>query len=722
VLLLVAAAAGGFAWQQRQQAQREAHMARAHEWAAEAVNQLTIDPERSVWLALYALEESEAAGVGPLPEAEEALHRAVQAVRILFTLPHDEPVLRVRFRADGTRLVTVDEQAVVRVWDVTAPRPVPKPVSVFALPRQEAGTPISTYGPLDISPDGARVALGDGNAVTIWDVASGQLQHTLVRKSGTAVRSLVFSPDGSRLAVNAVATTIWDTLTGQELESGNWGSGFRVTSMALSPDSKQLAIATDGGAHARIVDVETGSRVANLYADPAGLLGVMYSPDGENLVTAGFRAMRVWDMASGEQVMANESVGSAALAFSPDGRQLATGEEVQEAGTPRQLYQLLGHTNTLTSLSYSPDGTRLASASLDRTVRVWDTAPTREWLTLSRPDLAAESSTYDIEFGPASGLEGSMLAAVTWDYANNTGWLARWDVATGQPLPMWSQNGLPLDLSFSPDGGRLATAEFAQVSVWDAVTGSKTTIASSTIEQLTGVTFYPDGTRVAFIDCHGLIRVWEMAARKLAVAIETIDPSGPCTNWWTRLSVSPDGRLLAVAGPDQVLRLFDAYTGQLLHELDGHDDRLYGLAFSADGTLLAVGSEDTTITIWEAATAALRLRLSGHSQGVHSLAFSPDGRLLASTAWDGETKLWDLDRQQEKLTLFRELNEAAGLAFSPDGEFLATAGANGRVRVFLPYLEDLVALAHTRITRTLTPEECQRYLRLEACPTLAASP
>jgi WD40 repeat protein len=178
--------------------------------------------------------------------------------------------------------------------------------------------------------------------------------------------------------------------------------------------------------------------------------------------------------------------------------------------------------------------------------------------------------------------------------------------------------------------------------------------------------------------------------------------------------VSGDGRLLAVAGPDHQVRLFDANSGELLNVLTGHQERLYGLALSADGALLAAGSEDATITVWDVASATLLYRLTGHIQGITGLAFSPDGKILVSTDWDGLTKLWDLDKQQERLTLFHEDTSAYSVTFSPDGKFLAVAG--DAVRIFLPRVDDLVALARDRLTRSLTTEECQQFLRLEACP------
>jgi WD40 repeat protein len=138
---------------------------------------------------------------------------------------------------------------------------------------------------------------------------------------------------------------------------------------------------------------------------------------------------------------------------------------------------------------------------------------------------------------------------------------------------------------------------------------------------------------------------------------------------------------------------------------------------SSDGRLLATGSDDSTIVVWDIAAEAPVFRLTGHSQGVTSLAFSPDDNLLASGSWDGLVKLWNMESGEEKLALYGQGGEVRDVAFSPDGRYLIAGGYGSSIHVYLTRLEDLVALAETRVTRTLTPEECQKYLRVEACPS-----
>jgi sugar lactone lactonase YvrE len=331
-----------------------------------------------------------------------------------------------------------------------------------------------------------------------------------------------------------------------------------------------------------------------------------------------------------------------------------------------------------------------------------------------------ENSFYAAEFSPVNPPGQILLATAAHQVAmrgvagGTTQRAMMWDLAQGNLVWETSLYGGAVGLSFSPDGAQLAVTEYGYMSLMPAEAGVKKATLPA-LESTGGVAFYPDGTRIAYTECSGRVRVWDLTQRAYSFVTDDIETGDVCRLFgWVRIRLSTDGRLLVVAGPDHQVRLFDANSGELLHTLMGHQERLYGLALSADGTLLAAGSEDATITVWDVASATLLYRLTGHIQGITGLAFSPDGKLLASADWDGLTKLWDLGRRQERLTLYHEGTGAYSASFSPDGKFLAVAG--NAVRIFLPRVEDLVALARERLTRSLSTEECQQFLRLEACP------
>jgi WD40 repeat protein len=144
--------------------------------------------------------------------------------------------------------------------------------------------------------------------------------------------------------------------------------------------------------------------------------------------------------------------------------------------------------------------------------------------------------------------------------------------------------------------------------------------------------------------------------------------------------------------------------------------RAWEAAFSPDGRRLVIGGHFGVAKVLDAATGQALLNLSGHTSTVLHVAFSPDGSTVATASSDGTAKLWDTITGTELLTLTGHGGLGGGVAFSPDGTRLVTAGADGTARVYLLRLEELIALAKSRVTRSLTPEECQKYLHLKQCP------
>ena len=156
------------------------------------------------------------------------------------------------------------------------------------------------------------------------------------------------------------------------------------------------------------------------------------------------------------------------------------------------------------------------------------------------------------------------------------------------------------------------------------------------------------------------------------------------------IAFSPDGLLLASAGEDGTVHLWNPQTAQPQPPLIGHTDSVLSVAFSFDGSLLASGSADNTIRLWDPNTGTLQATLRGHTDSVLSVAFSPDGSLLASGSADGTVRLWDPQIHTLEATLTDHTDSVLSVTFSPDGSLLASASIDNTVRLWAPQTEQQI--------------------------------
>lgn len=405
-----------------------------------------------------------------------------------------------------------------------------------------------------------------------------------------------------------------------------------------------------------------------------------------------------------------------ALAFSPDGRLVASGSadntvRLWDAATGRELRRLAGHTNYVRAVAFAPDGATLASGSNDGSVRVWDVASgelKRELDGLGgvaslayRPDgrLLAVGTTENLVrfFDPANGDEvhkeaghkawvtslafspdGRLCASGARDGA-----VRLFDGASGQSLRALAGHvGLVKSLAFSPDGKTLASASFdGTVKVWETNNDGEPRTLKGLKGKAVAASFTTDGRSLLVSSSDRSVRVFDARTwdetRALRGAEETEAPSEVA-------AFSADAKSLATSNGDKTVQLRDLSdeSANNIRVFESYSSGVYATAFSPDRRWFAAGGKDRTVRVWEIRTGRKVHTLAGHAGWVTSLAFNPDSTLLASASLDGRVKLWDNETGLEARTLDAHSESVNAVAFSPDGRTLATASNDATVKLW----------------------------------------
>jgi len=698
-------------------AQASARIAGAREVALSAINNLSVDPQLGLLLALQAVNLTYNVDHTVLPEAARALHAAVMDAHLQLSLPvlSSGEVIGVAFSPDGNQLATLDAAGTVNVWDVSATGPGRV---MLTFPNQLTNPSDLGWQDIVFSPDGKRLAAGLDNNVMLWDMPSGHAISPI--SAGFAVRAIAFSPDSRRLAVSGYFATVQTYDVASERLLGTIAPSGSTEGLAFSPDGRRLAVASHDGT--TVWDTGSGQLLLSLPARVSWVNSVAFSPDGARLATAGAdRMARIWDAATGQQEVLIPADLNVNLVFSPDGQVLITGgadgvARAWDANSGRPLYARVSPTQRVFGVAFSPNGRRLATANTDGTAKVWDTNLDQELITVA----GAPSAVLSAAFSP----DGQRLVTGGLDKR-----VRLWDSATGQALPGPSSRlDVIRSVIFNHDGQRIATtSDNAPPKVWDAATGQL--VRTLYGEELGGwaAAFSPDDTRLAVGSQSGISIVWDATtgkelltlAEKKQFDLEILFLSGsgagdPGNEKVAGVAYSPDGARIVSNSYSKVAQVWDATTGQPLLTLSGHTDVVEAVAYSPDGKRLATASRDGTARVWDAATGGALLTLAGHTTSVVSVAFSPDSSRIATGSLDGSAKLWDTATGQ----LLQDLPAQSGVtsvAFSPDGARLAVAGLDGTTRLYDLSIDDLLVLAKARVTRQLTSQECQQYLH-GPCP------
>ena len=361
---------------------------------------------------------------------------------------------------------------------------------------------------------------------------------------------------------------------------------------------------------------------------------------------------------------------------------------------PRELLRLR-HDADILQAAFSPDGTRLVSASIDHTARIWALDSDQELARLSH-----DGDVNHAEFN----FDASQIVTASSD---NTARI--WDSATGNEIRRLNhENDVEL-AKFNPDGTRVVTASKDKTTrLWDTASGKE--LARMVHDQsVTDVTFNSVGTRILTASRDNAARLWDAENGTLLKRfvhqkevhsaifspderrILTLSPNDAVYLWdtnsgdkpvrfhhgsvlHTSIAFSPDGGRLLTAGMDHTARVWDTLSGDQLATLS-HNSYVQQATFSPDGKRILTASADNSARIWDGVTYAEVARL-GHAGSVSLASFSPDGRLIVTGSDDATVRLWDaeLARKQVRLPHGNSVNWAE---FDADGRRIVTASDDG---------------------------------------------
>jgi WD40 repeat protein len=387
-----------------------------------------------------------------------------------------------------------------------------------------------------------------------------------------------------------------------------------------------------------------------------------------------------------------QQIGSTSV--DPDLRMLVQDHLRQALYWVRERNRLLGHTDVITRVKFSPDGRIIASASWDNTIKLWS----REGRLLHTLQ-GHQDAVWSVSFSP----DGQLLASASRDKT-----IKIWRVRDGQELrTLRGHKDWVACVSFSPNGQQIASVGWnGTLKRWD-LQGRELKSFPTHRAPVMAISFRPDGNAIATASRDGTARVWSLAGEELLTLNGHQD-------WVMYVTFRQDGQVIATASRDKTAKLWNTQ-GQELRTLKGHEGAVTGVGFSPNGQSIATSSLDQTVQLWNQQGDQLQT-LRGHTDGVSALQFSADEQFIASGSEDKTIRLWSLEGlapQQPtggnlpftKTIIWHDtLGKDAiwGVNFSPNGQLLGTTGRYVLARLWtLQGREQVTLLSHTDTVRSL---------------------
>lgn len=371
---------------------------------------------------------------------------------------------------------------------------------------------------------------------------------------------------------------------------------------------------------------------------------------------------------------------------------------VQSAGANalRPSHTLAGHAAGLIHIDWSPDGSKIATASQDNTAKVWDVQTGALLLTLQ----GHAGSVQHVAWSP----DGSKIATGSTD---NTARI--WDARTGELLySLRRHTGYIYRLAWSPDGSQIATASGDDLAIiWSTATGKVEHILYGHTNRVLHIDWNSDGSKIVTASSDKTAKIWDASSGNLLRTFIGHSADVYYVRW------HPDNSKIATAGADAQAKIWDANSGQLLYTLQGHSQLVVRLNWHPSGLQLATASFDGTTKIWNAQNGNLLHTLQGHTDRVHHVHWNSDGTHIATASSDGTAIIWDSQTGTAVQTLWGHTSHVYHISWSPDKEHLETASFDGTAKIW-----DFAILSDTSDTTFSIVKLCDAEDLLQLTPLL----
>ena len=582
---------------------------------------------------------------------------------------------------------------------------------------------------MQYSPDGTRLAVATSLGIWIYDATTYQPLHFL-KKHEDLVERIVFSPDGNIIASEERFDKIhlWDVNTGKHKYKLDHRGGIKhfdfsadgqtlVTLGRGSPFISTILYHVDSGAEKQVKDMHMndidfiqayhktfdrnnnilatgelnntiylwdlveGVRKKTLRRQKGHLNCLAFSPDGKTLASGGegefirgedgnFRrdngVFHVWDAVKGKRkhrFSGEDMFDIRSLAFSPDGNLLAGGDQfgqihLVDPNTGKYRKKLEGHSREVVAISFSADMRTFASGSKDGTLRIWEVVSGKNKHTFE--GFFDKVIGFDVSADSKTILMGGSAPTCLWD------------VTSGKREKTFTESSYAGNIAFIPGGKFILPSTNAKF-LYDRNTAERVAHFLGTGSSAGSVGFSPDGKKIVTGNDDGTVLLFDVERRNYKGQVTLAAHQRRVVS----LAYSPDGKTIVSASADKTIKLWDANTMTKQKVFSGDMDALTDMALRPDGKTIAAVDNTTTIYLWDVETSAQKKLRTGYAAGVISVAFSADGKRLAVGGVDGAVTILDAKTGVTQQQFTGHQAQVKVVGFAADGKVLASLSDDG---------------------------------------------